>query len=264
MFCREGFQAEGKIRLPGAHISGQLSFNGATLSNGDQTALDCERLQADLLRLRSMTVTGKVDLKSAKVKVLNDEPGNWAANLLLDGFTYDDLQPYAHAKSRSCDSGRLAWLECSAYYMAQPYEQLAAYYRRLGQEEEARTVLLAKQRRQRRELRLPSKTMSLILDVLVGYGYKPSRAFGFLVVLLIGGSIYFALNPLAPLNPAQHLQFQPVLYTANLIIPIVNLGQRGIWQLPAVSQWVAAALTAFGWIFATATIAGLTRVLTGK
>lgn len=264
MFCRRGFRVNGEIRLPGAHISGQLSFHCAAMDNGDEVALDCQRLQADLIRFISVAVTGKVLLTSAQVRVLNDEPGNWPANLLLDGFTYDDLQPYAPAKSRPCNRGRLAWLECNEHYAAQPYEQLAAYYRRLGQEEEARTVLLAKQRRQRKGLRLPGKSLSLILDVLVGYGYKPSRAFGYLLALLIGGSVYFTLNPPAPLYPAQHPQFQPVLYTANLIIPIVNLGQGGTWQLPATSQWVAAALTVLGWVFATAAVAGLTRVLSRK
>lgn len=154
-----------------------------------------------------------------------DEPGNWPAKLRLDGFTYDDLQPYARAKSRPCEPGRLAWLACDARYLAQPYEQLAAYYRRLGQEEEARTVLLAKQRRQRKGLRLPGRS-------LVGYGYKPSRAFGWLVALLIAGSVYFTLNPPASLDPARHQQFQPVLYTANLVIPIVTLARAAPGDCP--------------------------------
>src|SRR6266571_2086115 len=63
--------------------------------------------------------------------------------LVLDGFTDDDLQPPARAKGRT---GRLTWLyRDEEGYRAQPYEQLAAHYRRLGYEAEARDVLLAKQ-----------------------------------------------------------------------------------------------------------------------
>ena len=34
MFCEEGFSAGGEVRLLGAHIAGQLSFDGATLHQG--------------------------------------------------------------------------------------------------------------------------------------------------------------------------------------------------------------------------------------
>ena len=33
MFCRAGFQAEGEIRLLGAHIGGQLELSSAKLAN---------------------------------------------------------------------------------------------------------------------------------------------------------------------------------------------------------------------------------------
>jgi hypothetical protein len=74
--------------------------------------------------------------------------------------------------------------------------------------------------------------------------------------------VYFTINQPTPLNPAHHPQFQPILYAASLVIPIVNLGQGGIWELTPADQWAAATLTALGWIFATAAVAGITRVLT--
>ena len=33
MFCGEGFQAEGEVRLPGAHMTGGLDLTGAKLAN---------------------------------------------------------------------------------------------------------------------------------------------------------------------------------------------------------------------------------------
>jgi hypothetical protein len=65
--------------------------------------------------------------------------------------------------------GRLAWLARDKVgYRPQPYEQLAGFYRRLGHDEEARKVLLAKQRRRRAGLSNTGKIFGLVLDGLVG------------------------------------------------------------------------------------------------
>jgi hypothetical protein len=272
MFCKEikaegkvleRFQAEGTVSLLAAHISMQLALNGATLSSQGKTALECETLTADSLWLESMTVKGTVNLTSAQVRVMHDNPSNWPERMLLDGFSYNDLKPYAAAGRHGQPGGRLSWLtRAEADYRPQPYEQLAAYYRRLGHDEEARRVLVAKQRRRRAELGAGGKIVGYALDGIVGYGYKPVYAFAWLVILLTAGSVYFTINRPAPLNPAQHPHYQPVLYTANLLIPIVNLGQGNTWAPAGAAQWVAAALIAMGWILATAVVAGITRVLT--
>ena len=98
----------------------------------------------------------------------------------------------------------------------------------------------------------------------MGFGYRPSRAFLWLVSLLVAGSFYFAVNRPVPLDPAHHPPFEPILYAASLLIPLVNLGQANTWQLTGAGQWVSAILTGLGWIFATAAVAGVTRVLTRK
>ena len=262
MSCQEGFRAEGEVRLRGAHISGQLSFRGAALSSPGRTAMECETLQADSLWLEGVTVTGTVSLMSARVRVLHDDPSGWPGQMLLDGFVYDDLRPYT-AAGRHGQPGRLSWLaNAEADYRAQPYEQLAAYYRRLGHDEEARRVLVAKQRRHRAGLGIGGKIVGYALDWIVGYGYRPVRAFAWLVVLLAAGSVYFTVNRPVPLDPAHHPHYQPVLYAADLLIPIVNLGQSNTWAPTGPAQWVAAALIAMGWILATAVVAGITRILT--
>jgi hypothetical protein len=260
MFCKDGFRADGTVSLIDAHVSAGLSFSGATLANPSGTALNIRRLRADSLWLDDLVVTGTVDLTSAQVRAFHDNPGHWPDSLLLDGLTYDDLRPYASASGRG---GRLAWLNRDEPgYRAQPYEQLAAYYRRLGHDEDARRALVAKQRRRRAGLRLPYKIFGYALDVTVGYGYRPIRAFGWLALLLAIGSVYFTANRPAPVYPAHHPHYQPVLYAADLVIPIINLGQAGAWEAIGMAQWVAAALTASGWILATAVVAGITRVLT--
>ncbi len=44
MFCRNGFTAQGEVRLPGAQIGGRLYFDGAKLSNPGGRALVASRL----------------------------------------------------------------------------------------------------------------------------------------------------------------------------------------------------------------------------
>jgi hypothetical protein len=48
MFCRNGFTAQGEIRLPGARIAGRLYFDGAKLSNPGGRALVASRLTVGL------------------------------------------------------------------------------------------------------------------------------------------------------------------------------------------------------------------------
>jgi hypothetical protein len=50
-----------------------------------------------------------------------------------------------------------------------------------------------------------------------------------------------------------------VLYTLDLLLPVVNLHQRDAWVAHGAAQW-GALLTIAGWILATAWIAALTGV----
>ena len=72
-------------------------------------------------------------------------------------------------------------------YSPQPYEQLAAVYRRAGRDQDARTVAIAKQRARRRTLSLPGRLWSLLLDGLVGYGYRTWVAGLWLGGVMAGG-----------------------------------------------------------------------------
>ena len=77
----------------------------------------------------------------------------------------------------------------------------------------------------------------------------------------MAGSVYFTYNRPAPLDPAQHPHYQPVLYTADQLIPLVNLSQANVWAPGGISQWITFVLVVLGWVLATAIVAGVTRVL---
>jgi hypothetical protein len=76
---------------------------------------------------------------------------------------------------------------------ARPGEQLAAWYRRIGHDRDARRVLLISQRKRRAGLRPAARLWGAVQDRLVGYGhgYRPWLAG---LWLLIAGTAYFSAN----------------------------------------------------------------------
>jgi len=280
MICSDLF-ADGAVRLPGARINGQLSWDRATVHSPNNIGLDFRRLVAEeLILTTAKPVTGIVDLGSARVSVLCDDPATWPTDIRLDGFTYDSLiTPAKHNRadsekqryisdsaSTSADilssSDRLAWLDLNGTgYRPQPFEQLAAFYRRVGHEDQARKVLLIKQRRRRSTQNLAGKLWGYLLDWSVGYGYRPWLAAIWLAFLVTVGSIVFAWRPPPPLDPATSPHFNSLVYTINLLLPVGQFVQPNQWNPGGTERWFAYALVGVGWLLATAVIAGVTRVL---
>jgi hypothetical protein len=67
---------------------------------------------------------------------------------------------------------------------------------------------------------------SFLQDVTVGYGYRPARAALWLATLLVIGSITYAAAPPAPLSPEQAPHFSSVIYTLDLLLPVVDLARN--------------------------------------
>ncbi|MFK4036338.1 hypothetical protein ACI2LC_11125 [Nonomuraea wenchangensis] len=258
MFFQDGFQAEGVIRLLEARVAGQLGFNGARLTNPDGLALCCMDAEAASLWLaEDFAADGDVDLSGMRVRTLFDDPECWPAGMYVNELVYNDLEPDLPAMER------LRWLRAGGKeYRAQPYEQLAAYYRRQGHDEEARRVLLAKQRHHRASRPWYARIWGYLLDGMVGYGYRPGRAALWVLGLWAAGSVFFTYHQPQPIKAGEHPAYQPVLYTADVLLPIINLGQESAFTHQGLAQWVASVLIVLGWMFATALVAGVTRVLT--
>jgi hypothetical protein len=270
MVCRDGFKATGRVRLLGAHIGGQLDFTGATL-NASGIVLDLEDATARMLLLRfAGRPSGPVDLRLARFERFADQnygPGpdhGWAPCLLL-GCRYDILS----ATPEPLVGSRLHWLAADPQgYAPQPYEELADAYRHSGDEAAARKVLIAKQARRRTEtLAWPAKGWSWFLGATVGYGYRLHYAGLWLIALAISGSLLFAVvfqattTPGGDLTPAktarQSPSFQPALYTIDVLLPVVSLGQDTGWNAHGAAQWITPSGTLLGWLLTTALAAGL-------
>ncbi|MFB6679677.1 oxidoreductase [Streptomyces sp. NPDC056390] len=268
----DGFIANGTVRLRGTQISDNLTFEGAVLngpSDGRSPSLVALLMQTvDFDFTLARPPSGTVDLRGAHVSYLHDSAHSWPEVVELDGFVYgsikmDDAGERREAVGRrSSVAHRVAWIRRSPGYTPQPYEQLASWYRKAGHDDDARRVLLAKQRHRRQTLPPAARGWGHLLDVTVGYGYRPWLAGVWLLALTLLGTLSFGTASPSPVQRSEGAPFQPLVYTLDLLIPIGGLGQRTAWYWPNDSlQSLAYLLIAFGWMLTTAIIAGVTRTL---
>ena len=254
LLCDGEFTADGTVTLPGVQVGGQVSFSGARLNGGGRYALMADRITTqDLFFDEGFIADGMVSLAYAHIGVVQDSETSWPKSLNADGLVYDDLQPYLPAGKR------LKWLSRSTGYREQPYGQLAAYYRKLGNDEQARIVLLAKQRQRRRRQPWWLRWWGWIQDGLVGYGYAPGRALTWLTAAFIIGCIYFSENHPPPVRGVVHPTFYSPLYTVNVLVPILGVGQTGNWNPGGAELYITFALRALGWLLAITIFAAITR-----
>ena len=233
--------------LAGLVCTGRISLVGAKIAS----TLNLDRAQLDL-----------VDLGHTQVDVLRDDPESWPEQLNLNGLTYRVLEPPLPAQGHPPARGRLEWLELDQNQREpQPYEQLAASYAAAGRAGEARRVLYWRERRQHAAKRPLGKAWSLLQDKTVGYGYQPWRAALWLAFLLLIGSIVYTAAPPAALQPSAAPHFNPAIYTLDLLLPIVDLGQRDAFNPSGAEQWLSYFLIAAGWILATTAATGVARIL---
>jgi hypothetical protein len=258
-FC-DGLITDGGIRVAGATVGGELSFGEARIRAPAGSALEASRLHAAELSLRTAeSVQGMVDLSHAQIGVLRDDPDCWPSQLRMDGLTYQALEPRLPARQR------LGWLNRDpGGHQTQPYEQLAAHYTAMGQPGQAREVMYARERAQRRAMPPLARAWSLLQDITVGYGYRPRRAVAWLAALLAVGSVTFALAPPPPLIAHQAPHFNPVIYTLDLLLPVVDLGQKHAFNPAGAEQWFSYLLVAAGWVLVSTVAAGAARVLTRR
>ncbi|MGW6528921.1 oxidoreductase [Streptomyces venezuelae] len=267
-----GFTANGTVRLRGTRISDNLTFEGAFLNgppDGAGPSLVAMLMQAvDFDFTLARPPSGIVDLRGAQVSYLHDSDRSWPEVVELDGFVYGSIKVDEDGERREAvgrrDSvaRRVAWVRRGPDYNPQPYEQLAGWYRKAGHDDDARRVLLAKQRHRRRTLPRAARVWGHLLDATVGYGYRPWLAGVWLLSLTLLGTLAFGAHSPTPAKRGEGAPFQPLVYTLDLLIPIGGLGQRTAWYWPNGGlQGLAYLLIAFGWVLTTAVIAGVTRAL---
>jgi hypothetical protein len=273
---RDKFLAAGQVVLIGAEITGQLAVGDAWL---------------DALVLESAQITGSffwqnihkdphpdfpnkewkpsLYLTAAKVGSLVDQEASWPekGRLFLDGFVYDrivagptDAKAPTDARVPIDAKTRLKWLHLQPDelgFRPQPYEQLIAVLRRMGHEHQVAEVAIAKQKDlyEHGDLGWWGKVRSWFLYLVVGYGYEPWRAFGWMAMLVLLGTLVFwsghsaFVGVMVPSEndayqsdqrtekttlPYYYPEFHPLVYSLDVIFPF-DLGQKSSWRL--IERW---------------------------
>jgi hypothetical protein len=247
----------GGLRMTGGRIAGRLNLEQVRIANEGGQAISARALQAGQLSFApAEPIKGLVDFGHARIEVYRDDPASWPEELSIDGMTYQALEPRLPARDR------LRWLARDPNGpQSQPYEHLAAHYVQIGHPEEARTVWYLREREQRRMAAPLAKFWSVVQDVMLGYGYRPWRALAWLALLLIIGSVTFGMDPPSAFQPATAPEFNPVIYTLDLLLPLVDLGQKHAFNPKGAEQLLSYVLMAAGWILVTTVAAAAARVL---
>ncbi|MFE5482309.1 membrane-associated oxidoreductase [Streptomyces sp. NPDC056527] len=250
-------RTRGRVELRGSRITGRLDLLHARLSHPGDTALRASSCVIGELWLRGGDrIEGALNLRRSQIEILTLEPEMLPDQVYLGNLTYTVLAPHEPAENR------LPMLERDGErYEPHGYEQLTAAYRHVGDDDAARLVQLAKQRRRRATLTWYGRLWGYVQDATVGYGFRPLRAAVWLLSLMTIGSIAYGLDHPRPIKPDETPDFNPVFYTLDLLLPVINFGQESAFAPDGWHQWLSYALIITGWILATTIVAGVTRTV---
>jgi hypothetical protein len=313
VYLGDGFKAEGKVCLTNA-IVGRLNCCGGHFLNEDSNALTADSLKVDgdvNFCNRSM-VDGKVslinakingsfiwsgigsptkvtlDLRFAKLRSLVDNPSSWPGEgrLFLHGLIYDEIDGIEPVSVQA----RLKWLrrQPSGHFWPQPYEQLSMVLRKQGRDEDAKHILIEKNRDRARRMRLSVSEWwwYYVFGPMICYGYCPWKALWFVFLIIGLGWIVFwigfrsgVMTPTKkdaysiekarkdkPLSD-EYPKFNSFIYSVDTFIPLVDLQIAKYW-LPNANLkggrflrlylWIH---ILFGWLLTTLIVVGLTGLV---
>lgn len=262
LFCNDGFRADGGIRLRSAEVFKSVVVADVSLGMegmSTQFAFNGYGLVTPELTLRPETAPpSRIRLSKAVVGSFTDNAELWQASggLEVDGFEFQSLGTEIDVATR------LRWLaRALPIYAPGPYEQLAAAYRSDGEEEKAERVQMTRQRRRYASLGVAGRVWGELQRGTVGFGYRPWLAVCWLTLFWVLGAWWFTAHPLGRIDTGQEPVWNPWLYSADTLIPIINLGADGYWRAQGASQWISSSLVVVGWILASTAARGAARVL---
>jgi hypothetical protein len=79
--------------------------------------------------------------------------------------------------------------------------------------------------------------------------------------LLVAGAVVFGLHPPAAGEPAKAPPFNALVYTLDLLLPVMDFGQQNAFVPRGAYQWISYFFILAGLVLATTIAAGLSRSL---
>ena len=200
-------EVQGECEFNGARMGADMDLREARITAPGQTAVSFRRAAIDgaLLIRDDARISGVLNLSGASIGALVDDPGSWPApgDLLLNQCRYDGfLASPIDAESRLDWLARQDPARWDEDFWPQPYEQLASVLSGAGHADDARQVLMAKERLQRaaqrarrrwRVVRWVMAARDFLLGITVGYGRQPFLAFVWLALFWALGAAIFGL-----------------------------------------------------------------------
>lgn len=288
-----GLRVNGQVRLQRAEIGSQLRVECLIIpahepTLDDDLALDLEAAfvgRAVVLR-PPIQMSGMLILINVRFGHLRDFQAAWTdKQYRLFGATFgslgrtssesDEGEEFPTTRFGPLDEKervddvrkRLHWLkEDRDGYQPWLYDQLAEHYRRAGEEASQAEVFMAKQRGRRKWLPRTAKWWNTTLDKLLGYGYQTWKVLIPLGALLVAGVVFFWVehseNHILEKDPTQNEPtFHALIYTIDLLVPIIGLGQRENFTPRNGAEVAAACLLLCGWVLSSLLIAGLSGLV---
>ncbi|MBV8134242.1 MAG: hypothetical protein JO121_01175 [Deltaproteobacteria bacterium] len=246
----QGFTTDGLIDFRFAKVGHSLSFNDAHFRGARDNGLNAQRAAvAGMIYWVNVSLTSRtiLDLTEARAGGLGDDALSWPApgNLNLDGFVYGSI-----VDGPTDAAARLRWLGRQAPgYRPQPYEQLASVLTSDGDMGGATEVLIAQRRAQREfgNLGRLERMWNLLLQITIGYGYRPLRALWWILGFVLFGTALFGagyrMRIITPteanafgqfaasgIAPGHYPPFNAFVYSLENFLPVVDLHQGEYWR----------------------------------
>jgi hypothetical protein len=196
---------DGEVRLLVAQIGGDLDCTSANIDSPGRDALQLSRavIEGAFFLRKNARVNGLLAMTGASVGTVHDDAQCWPrkGDLLMNRCRYGAfIDGPVDAQSRLDWLSRQVPERWGEDFWPQPYEQLASVFREMGHDEDATTVLIAKERLQRRARRKRARyplgravlaAKDGILAITVAYGRQPLLAFVWLAFFWVLGVVVF-------------------------------------------------------------------------
>ena len=289
----------GAIWAAHATIDGELRLDGATLTNTGRV-LNLESARVGRLILTPAAVKGTIALSAAQITVLItpwDMRDLIGSELSAPGWRLGDVRG-AIRHDRKAAAGWLRRDNFNEEFVPQPWQELANVYERNGQPADARWMRWKAARGVTRTSPWWSKLTRSVYGLLVGHGYYPLIAAGWLLLAIVASGMIVATNegvftptatnkagwktppptgqqapPITGATPCAELQdrsscLNPVLYAFDNALPgTLATGQAAQWTANGASDWdmwipyTLGGLKITSWIFVALLLAGVTGLL---
>jgi hypothetical protein len=244
----EGFTTNGTVDARLAKIGHDLSFHDVVFAGDGGLNAERATIGGTLYWVQvKHTPKTQLDLENTRASAIWDDEASWPApgNLIVNGFVYGEI-----VGGPGDALARLKWLALQPPdYRPQPFRQLAKVLADAGREEGATDVLIAKElalRRYGHQSRF-DRAWSLMLEVTIGYGYRPLRALWWIAAFVLLGTILFGwghrLRIITPTEEAAYREFvasgeapphypvfNPLVYSLENFLPVVELHQDKYWR----------------------------------